>query len=111
MHRNGKQRFDPFEKERLIEACLESGVSVAGLALEHGVNAHQLRNCVALRRRRHEQERALAGPSSCAPPAFIPVVEAASIARPSSVVARPTRGYLKNDRIADRRVLRLRAPF
>lgn len=52
--RNGKRRFDPVEKERLIDTALESGVSVAGLALEHGVNANQLRNWITLRRRRQE---------------------------------------------------------
>lgn len=52
--RNGKRRFDPAEKERLIDAALEPGVSVAGLALEHGVNTNQLRNWITLRRRRQE---------------------------------------------------------
>lgn len=28
--RNGKRRFDPVEEERLIDACFEPGVSVAG---------------------------------------------------------------------------------
>jgi transposase len=32
--RNGRRRFDPVSKARLVEACLEPGVSVAGLALE-----------------------------------------------------------------------------
>jgi len=46
--RNGKRWFDPVEKERLIDACLEPGVSVAGLALAHGINANQLRKWVKL---------------------------------------------------------------
>jgi transposase len=44
--RNGKRRYDPIWKERLIAAALEPGVSIARLALEHGVNANQLRNWV-----------------------------------------------------------------
>lgn len=41
---NGKRRFDPVEKDRLIDAALRPGVSVAHLALAHCVNANQLRN-------------------------------------------------------------------
>lgn len=49
---NGKRRFDPVEKDRLIDAAMKPGVSVARLALAHGVNANQLRNWVKLRRNR-----------------------------------------------------------
>jgi transposase len=45
---NGKRRFDPVEKDRLIDAAMKPGVSVARLALAHGVNANQLRNWVKL---------------------------------------------------------------
>lgn len=82
--RNGKRRFDPVEKERLIDAALEPGVSVAGLALEHGVNANQLRNWVKLR------QDALTVLPICAASTFIPVVEAAPIARPPATTGRPT---------------------
>nr|QEG98126.1 hypothetical protein AgrTiT37_00163 [Agrobacterium tumefaciens] len=40
--RNGRRRFDPVSKERLVAACLEAGASVSRLALEHGVNANLL---------------------------------------------------------------------
>ena len=56
--RNGKRWFDPVEKERLIDACLEPGVSVAGLALAHGINANQLRKWVKLRQDREATETA-----------------------------------------------------
>lgn len=49
---NGRRYYDPAGKARLIEACLEPGVSVARLALEHGVNANQLRRWVMKRRQR-----------------------------------------------------------
>lgn len=88
--RNGKRRFDPVEKERLIDAALEPGVSVAGLALEHGVNANQLRNWITLRRRRQEVGNGLTVVPSCAASAFVPVVEAAPIARPPATTARST---------------------
>jgi len=52
--RNGKRRYDPSAKARLIEACLAPGVSVARLALEHGVNANLLRNWVVLHRRNRQ---------------------------------------------------------
>jgi transposase len=77
---NGKRWFDPVEKERLIDACLEPGVSVAGLALAHGINANQLRKWVKLRQDREATETAAVMPS-CAPSAFVPVVEAAPMAR------------------------------
>ena len=41
--RNGRRRYDPASKQRLVEACLQPGVSLAGLALQHGVNANLLR--------------------------------------------------------------------
>lgn len=40
--RNSRRRFDPLSKVRLVEACLQPGVSVARLALEYGVNANLL---------------------------------------------------------------------
>lgn len=86
--RNGKRRFDPVEKERLIDACLEPGVSVAGLALKHGVNANQLRNWIKLRQRRQAEKALTVMPY--APSAFVPVVEAAATARPPVAAARPT---------------------
>ena len=90
--RNGKRWFDPVEKERLIEACLEPGVSVAGLALAHGINANQLRKWVKLRQDRRATEPA-AVMGRCAPSAFVPVVEAAPMARlpaPSATRVRVT---------------------
>ena len=43
--RNGRRRYDPASKQWLVEACLQPGVSLAGLALQHGVNANLLRKC------------------------------------------------------------------
>src|SRR3954452_20499405 len=80
--RNGKRWFDPVEKERSIDACLEPGVSVAGLALAHGINANQLRKWVKLRQDREAPETALPVLGGRAPSAFVPVVGTASMARP-----------------------------
>ncbi|WP_201449778.1 transposase, partial [Bradyrhizobium sp. Ai1a-2] len=64
--RNGRRRYEAASKERLVTACLEPGVSVSRLALEHGVNANLLRKWI----KRHTATRSLP-PSSR--PAFIPV--------------------------------------
>jgi transposase len=64
--RNGRRRYDPVSKERLVAACLEPGVSVSRLALEHGVNANLLRKWI----KKQTATRSLP-PSSR--PAFIPV--------------------------------------
>jgi transposase len=87
--RNGKRWFDPFEKERLIDACLEPGVSVAGLALAHGINANQLRKWVKLRQDGKATKKALPVMPRGAASVFVPVVEAAPMARPSATPARP----------------------
>ena len=64
--RNGRRRYETTSKERLVAACLEPGVSVSRLALEHGVNANLLRKWI----KKDTTVRSLP-PSS--PPAFIPV--------------------------------------
>jgi transposase len=63
--RNGRRRYEAASKERLVTACLEPGVSVSRLALEHGVNANLLRKWI----KKHTPTRS--PPSSRA--AFIPV--------------------------------------
>jgi len=40
--RDGRHCYDPEAKRELVEACLRPGVSVAGMALEHGINANLL---------------------------------------------------------------------
>ena len=95
--RNGKRRYDPIWKERLIAAALEPGVSIARLALEHGVNANQLRNWVKVLRDR-QGVWAPQGVLACGPSAFVPVVEAAPTARSPAnpcTLASPARLQLK----------------
>ncbi len=64
--RNGRRRFDPASKDRLISACLEPGASVSKLALEHGVNANLVWKWI----KKAKEVRALP-PSSTS--AFLPV--------------------------------------
>jgi transposase len=46
IRRDGRRRYDPQSKRRLAQACLQPGVSLAGMALKHGVNANLLRKWV-----------------------------------------------------------------
>lgn len=70
---DGRCCYDPQAKRELIEACFLPGVSVAKLALAHGINANLLRTWMT-----KHQRQSLAGGSqqrSAATPApFIPVV-------------------------------------
>ena len=71
--RNGRRRYDPASKRRLVEVCLEPGVSLAGMALRHGVNANLLRKWVAEQQR--QQQRNEGGAIDRATEVFMPVVE------------------------------------
>jgi len=67
--RDGRRRYDPGSKERLVAACLQPGVSISGLALAHGVNANLLRKWV-------KEAREAYSSAVSASSAFIPVVVA-----------------------------------
>jgi transposase len=41
-----RRRFDPQAKRELVQACLQPGVSVARIALDHGLNANLLRKWI-----------------------------------------------------------------
>ncbi|NTJ65377.1 transposase [Agrobacterium rhizogenes] len=86
---NGKRRFDPVEKDRLIDAAMKPGVSVARLALGHGINANLLRNWVKLRRDGQAQG-ALTVVAGQEASAFVPVVAASPIARQPDMPAQPS---------------------
>ncbi|MFA8329258.1 IS66-like element accessory protein TnpA [Burkholderia ubonensis] len=69
----GKRSFDPDGKRRLVEACLQPGASISGLALKAGVNANQLRKWVEM----YRKASVVAGPPrtiGAEPSAFVPVV-------------------------------------
>ena len=83
--RDGRSCYDREAKRELIEASMQPGVSVAGIALRHGINANLLRTWI--RRYQLEGEQGLAAGSQAAtaklsPPAFIPVVPAKNAVRP-----------------------------
>ncbi len=71
--RDGRCCYEPQAKRELIEVSLQPGVSVAKLALAHGINANLLRTWMT-----KHQRQSLAGgslrTSAAAPAPFIPVV-------------------------------------
>jgi transposase len=77
--RNGRRRYDPASKRRLVEACLQPGVSLAGVALQHGVNANLLRKWVAGQQPQQRNGVAV-GAIDRATDVFVPVVELCGVA-------------------------------
>ena len=74
--RDGRRRYELQSKRALALACLRPGVSLAGMALKHGVNANVLRKWVG----RYRQAGCAAAPARAE--AFVPVVLAeSSVAR------------------------------
>ena len=79
--RNGRRRYDPASKRRLVEACLQPGVSLAGVAMQHGLNANLLRKWVAGHQQRQRNGVAV-GAIDRAKEVFVPVVERCGVADP-----------------------------
>jgi transposase len=67
--RDGRRRYDPDSKARLVAACLQPGVSMSGVALAHGMNANLLRKWV-------KDAKEFGSLAVSARSAFIPVVAA-----------------------------------
>ena len=82
MLRNGRRRYDPASKQRLVEACLQPDVSLASLALQHGVNANLVRKWVA-ERQRQQGNGVAEGAIERATEVFVPVVELRDVAGPT----------------------------
>jgi transposase len=76
--RNGRRRYDPASKRGLVEACLQPDVSLAGLALQHGVNANLLRKWVA-EQQRQRRNGVAEGAIARASDVFVPVVESCGV--------------------------------
>jgi transposase len=92
--RDGRCCYDPQAKRELIEGCFLPGVSVAKLALAHGINANLLRAWMT----KHQRQLLAGGslrPSSATPASFIPVVPVSahrSLITPPELVARLPNG-------------------
>src|ERR1700733_3109904 len=76
--RNGRRRYGPASKRGLVEACLQPDVSLAGLALQHGVNANLLRKWVA-EQQRQQRNGVAEGAIARASDVFVPVVESCGV--------------------------------
>lgn len=55
--RGGRCLYDKFAKEELVRRCLQPGVSVAAMALAHGVNANLVRRWIMLTVRERGSEQ------------------------------------------------------
>jgi transposase len=86
--RNSRRRYDPASKRRLVEACLQPGVSLAGVALRHGVNANLLRKWVAGQQRQQRNGVAV-GAIDRGTEVFVPVVELCGVTGPPEPPAPP----------------------
>ena len=73
IRRDGRRRYDADSKQALARACLKPGVSLAGMALKHGVNANLLRKWVDGYRRANDAA-APAMATARAADAFVPVL-------------------------------------
>jgi transposase len=72
--RDGRCLYDPEAKRELVEFCLQPGISVAKVALEHGINANLLRKWMGA----YRETEPSAPNSSLALPAFAPVLPRAA---------------------------------
>jgi len=88
--RNGRRYYGRAGKARLVEACLEPGISLARLALEHGLNANQLRKWV----RKYQERQSANGQRSAGqlpdPSAFVRVETspAPAVRHPDGIASR-----------------------
>ena len=85
--RDGRRCYDKEAKRELIEASMRPGVSVARMALRHGVNANLLRTWISQYRRQGEVMAPPASGTSALTMAspFIPVVQVKASAKTSPV--------------------------
>jgi len=56
--RDGRCKYDPSARAELVRRCLQPGVSVAAMALAHGVNANLVRRWIMLALRDRTSVRA-----------------------------------------------------
>ncbi len=82
--RDGRACYDRQAKQELIAASLRPGVSVARLALDHGINANLLRKWIG----KHQDLQQSQQPEQTAlSPAFIPVVPVTGAVRSPGIYA------------------------
>jgi transposase-like protein len=70
---DGRCRYDPQVKQELIRQCMRPGVSVARMALQHGVNANLLRTWITKAQRAIAKQMVFPEVSAPVAPTFVPV--------------------------------------
>ena len=85
-NRDGRRVYSPSHKRAIVEQCLRPGVSVAGIALAHGINANLVRKWIVKCRR---AAPAAKRSSVVVPAALLPVAVQAE--QPRSAVRAPAR--------------------
>ncbi len=70
---DGRCRYDPQIKRELIRQCMKPGVSVARMALQHGVNANLLRTWITKTQRAIAKQMVVPQVSAPVVQAFVPV--------------------------------------
>jgi len=81
--RDGRRVYSPSHKRAIVEQCLQPGVSVAGIALAHGINANLVRKWIV----KYQRAAPAAKRSSVVPAALLPVAVQAE--QPRSAVRTP----------------------
>jgi transposase-like protein len=80
--RDGRCQYDPEVKRELVRQCMQPGVSVAGMAMQHGINANLLRLWIMKTQGRSDISPKSGGPVNRLEisPAFVPVQIQAPVA-------------------------------
>ncbi|MGI9134910.1 MAG: IS66-like element accessory protein TnpA [Rhodoferax sp.] len=83
---DGRCRYDPQAKQELIRQCMKPGVSVARMAMQHGVNANLLRTWITKVQSAMAKQMVASEVSEQVAQAFVPVrLEPPSSANPPAV--------------------------
>lgn len=81
--RDGRRCYDKEAKRELIEACMRPGISVARMALRHGINANLLRTWISQYKRYPEMRSPLVSGSGAliTTSPFVPVAQVKASAK------------------------------
>jgi transposase-like protein len=85
---DGRCRYDPQVKQELIRQCMKPGVSVARMAMQHGVNANLLRTWITKAQRAIAKQMVVSQVSAAVAPTFVPVkLGATQVPNPPAIKA------------------------
>ncbi len=78
--RDGRRVYEPGHKRAIVAQCLQPGVSVAGIALSHGINANLVRKWIV----KHQREAIASNRAVTPGAALVPVTVAAASSSPAA---------------------------